>query len=155
MALTSSRKKNLELYFTVDKFSLSLRTISIPADLTKAINNRKTDGRRRHFIRAGFHLTILQYVYPLTERNMFQRKSSWVAKKKRRQKETTWGCFTHAFYYRHCEMYVRENYSAGLGLGIDLLSVVGRKGRGREGKPLENIVGVKQYRWDSYGTSGC
>lgn len=97
-------------------------------------DNRKTNSRRRHSIQARFHLTISQYVYPLTECNMFQRKSSRGWRKKREEKKrTTRECFTHAFYYWYREMYARENYSASLGLGIDLLSVVGRRKEGERG----------------------
>lgn len=130
------------LYFTIDKFSLFFYTVFIQRrekerekrDLTEAINNRKTNSRRCHSIQARFHLTISQYVYPLTVCNMFQRKSSRGWRKKREEKKrTTRECFTHAFYYRYREMYARENYSASLGLGIDLLSVVGRRKEGERG----------------------
>lgn len=130
------------LYFTIDKFSLFFYTVFIQRrekerekrDLTEAINNRKTNSRKRHSIQARFHLTISQYVYPLMECNMFQRKSSRGWRKKREEKKRTMReCFTHAFYYRYREMYARENYSASLGLGIDLLSVVGRRKEGERG----------------------
>lgn len=94
------------LYFTIDKFSLLFYTVFIQRrekerekrDLTEAINNRKTNSRRRHSIQARFHLTISQYVYPLMEYNMFQRKSSrgW-RKKKRREKKNDEGMFYARF----------------------------------------------------------